>query len=274
MKMANQMNWKVQGGYTTQGMYIAGADGTAYGWKNTPGISDTLRFMDDGLKKFKGNPPQKVDIPPDVIESGRTNPAKPTTSVIEVLSRVRPVPDGADARNFNIGREFLWIADSEVRDMLTPDKDGQYKFSDAVTARILRFALVDVIRGEPMYFAADEVRKCDFRLKKIESTGNPAFSFTGEFAENTFWGARGMNGRITGEFEIDEKAARIKRFRAYAKCEAWGSSNMANRGVPSGHFPLVFALCETEDELARQIAPAALSRGQPYRDPFTKALEK
>ena len=267
--MSAQTNCRVQGN-TTQGMYIAGADGTAYCWKNTPGISDTLRFMDKGLIVFKKHPPQKVEINKADVDKPFSTAPKPFTSVIAVYSRVRPIPAGADRRNRNVGRDYLWISRDEVREMLDAARDDGHALVLPATlvARLCRFALVDSIRGEPDFWDAKEIKKAAFVLKKIDSKDTQIrFSFNGDFSSRTAWYLHGIDGHIDGEFTLDGATEMVSTFRAYAKCKAWGSSEWSTRGVPQMPFSLVFGFCDEKDPAARAIPPAALSRHQDYASP-------
>lgn len=263
-KMSDQTKFAVQG-ETRQGMYIAGADGTAYGWKNTPGISDTLRFMDRGLKEFERKPPGKIEIAQKEIDQPFAKAPKPFTSVIAVYSRVRPVPEGSDNRNHNLGRDYFWIARDEVREMLAAQTP---ELPQALIARMVRYVLVDNIRGEPAYWEPKEIQRADFSLKRVESDdGHHSFRFRGEVDCHTFWLTRGIKGVIEGEFVLDEVTGMVNRFRAYSKCSAWGTSEWAARGMPRQVFTLVFGMKEEHDPILREIPPSALSRKQEYSTP-------
>jgi hypothetical protein len=272
--MAATTGYKVQG-ETTQGMYIAGADGTAYAWKNTPGVSDTVRFMQKGLADFKAKPPAKVEI----SERAPLKYApRETTSVLSVISRVRPVPPDADGRNFNIGRDYLWFYQDELKEILAAP-DDKLQFPNSFVARLCRYALVDNIRGEPDLWEENEARKADFKLTRTGAKdGLQSFTFSGAVKMTTDWLLLGVEGKIDGEFSVDEANAKIVRFRAYAKCEAWGAPKESYRGLPKGRFPLVFAFMEDNSPLARDVAPAAVTRHKQYLNPtlkiFTRAEQK
>lgn len=272
--MTEKTGYKVQG-ETTQGMYIAGADGTAYAWKNTPGVSDTIRFMQKGIADFKAKPPQKVEIsePPPQKFAPRA-----TTSVLSVISRVRPVPPDADGRNYNIGRDYLWMYQAEIKEMLAATPET-LRLPNSFIARLCRYNFLDLIRGEPDIWEENDVRKADFKVTRTGSKdGVQSFALTGTFKMNTDWMMLGLEGQIDGEFSVDEASARIVRFRAYAKCEGWGAPKFGYRGVPKGRFPLVFAIMDDDSKLAHDVAPSAITRHQEYLNPkvkiFARAVEK
>ena len=145
-------------------------------------------------------------------------------------------------------------------------------------ARLCRFVFLDLIRGEPDFWESGDVKKAAFSLEQRGSTdGNVAFAFKGDF-KNSVWafmGGRGVEGTISGEFTVDVKAEKIFKFRAYAKCKAYGASEWTQRGLPHGTFPLVFAMTEANDDpLAHEIPPAAVSRKADYSNPKFPAFNK
>lgn len=272
MPMSNQTQCHVQG-QTTQGMYISGADGTAYCWKNTPGITATLRFMDEGLKAFKERPPKTIEIDEKELKEKFSRAPRESTSVIEVYSRVRPIPEGADSRNANIGRDYLWIYDDEIKEIAAAaDRESDsFDLPEFLVARIVRYGLVDIIRGEPDYWESKEVRHAEFSATRISSDDAQAtVGFHGKFGQATVLLLRGLEGHIDGQFTIDKKTNKVSHFRAYAKCEAWGASTWSTRGVPAGKFPLVFGMVDVNDAVSKDVPPGAVSRDRPYRHPTMK----
>ena len=266
--MAKQTGYKVQGD-TMQGMYIAGADGTAYCWKNTPGISATLRFMDKGLEGFKARPPARIEIAEAQKTAAFSRAPKPTTSLIYVVSRVRPIPEGCDSRNRNIGKDYLWIYPEEVDAIVDTAVDREtFSLPTTLVARIVRYNLLDLIRGEPDYWEVREIKKAEFTVKRGATVdGKQSFTFNANFAMSTLWLTRGVEGTMEGEFTVDMAASKITRWRAYAKTQAWGAGRFTYRGVPKNKFPLIFAMTETDEQVAKDIPPSAVSRRSNYKVP-------
>ena len=100
---------------TVQGMFIAGADGTSYGWRNDKNPREISDFMDEALERFRRRPPKRVTIPAHLLQVPFARTPDPSTSVVRVFSRIRPVPPGADPRNLDVGRDHLWVLAEEVR---------------------------------------------------------------------------------------------------------------------------------------------------------------
>ena len=62
MLFRSSVNPRVPRGETAQGFYIAGADGTGYGWTQSGDPKRTLEFLRTGLQKFGEKPPKTVTI--------------------------------------------------------------------------------------------------------------------------------------------------------------------------------------------------------------------
>src|SRR5437868_5918567 len=156
MRMADQTDWRKQEGNTVQGFYVAAADGTAYGWFNDRDVPEVTAFMNRALARFRAHPPPAVEIPAADRVASISTP-DPTTSIVRVFTRIRPLPEGADSLNAGVGRDHLWIYADEVREMLAAGA-GEFPLPRALAARIARFHLVDNVRGEPEMWEPDQVR--------------------------------------------------------------------------------------------------------------------
>jgi hypothetical protein len=167
MRMVANTGWRKEGN-TTQGLYVAGADGTCYGRKKTMSVATTHRFMNACLEEFKKKPPKAVAIDEDQVGAPFSRPALKTTSVLRVFSRIRPVPEGADNRNTNLGRDMLWIYPEDLKEILTAagTQAGEFRLPNAMVSRMTRFALVDLIRGEPDFWRPGEVTLAEFKATR------------------------------------------------------------------------------------------------------------
>lgn len=270
MNMATQSKALSMQGATTQGTYIAGADGTVYSWKNASGISAQLHFMEQGMKAFKEHPPAQVAIPETALQAAFTRPPRSSTSVVAIYSRIRPLPACADSRNRDLGRDYLWIYQDEVRQILRESEKFKVnqKIPQTLAYRIARYHFIDIVRGQPIFWQYSEVTKADFTLKKVsEAPEHPQFTFEGAIECHSSSGESGIRGTISGKFTIDELSEKIVTFRAYGKSEAWGASEYTKMGAPKDHFPLVFGFIETTDENSQVTPPGAVAQSQHYRHP-------
>jgi len=102
--MAVSVNPRVPRGETAQGFYIAGADGTGYGWTQSGNAKTTLEFLGTGLQKFREKPPKTVTIA-DSDEERKLAPNADTT-VIRVYSWAPTVPAQTESVGLRaIGRD-------------------------------------------------------------------------------------------------------------------------------------------------------------------------
>jgi hypothetical protein len=273
MRLVNQTRPGKDPNTTTQGFYTAPSDGTGYGWVNTHDPARLHAFLDAALEKFGEEAPPSA-ARTDTDDAAATAPfAKtpdPTTSVIRVFSRIRPLPEGAHVLNTSVGRDHLWIYADEIRQMLAAsaeDRETPFPLRPSLTARLTRFHLIDNVRGEPDMWEADRVKEADFVLRRVaDSATTRTFALTGTFAQELPGGERGQHGTIEGEFTADKESATITHFRAYSEGEAWGRSTYTQH-APPGRFPLVIAMVETNDAVSRIVPPQALAWWVNYRDP-------
>ena len=274
MSIANQTQWRSQFGNTTQGLYIAAADGHAFGWKNLHGPGETLKFMDQALDDFAKRPPQHVDIQQDQLDAPFTHIPAKDTSVMRVFCRIRPLPEGASVHNRNLGRDNFWIYKPECQALLDSALDKPpgtaVPFPLPIAARLTRFHFVDNVRSIPDLWTAAEISKCAFtaQLENVDKLAETfTFSFHGDFEQQTANRKRGQTGSVDGLFTIDAQAATIVRFRAYAKATAWGHSTFAKQGALEGNFPLVYAIVDVSDSSSRIVPPYAISESKDYVAP-------
>src|SRR5947209_13654879 len=120
--MAARVNPQIAARMTCQGLYIAGADGRAYGWYNdhrSPAVIQA--FLDAGLANFRRHPPAAADIPAEAIRAAARKLVDPSISVLAVFARIRPVPAGCEARNSTLGRDHMWVTRAEVQALLNAE---------------------------------------------------------------------------------------------------------------------------------------------------------
>lgn len=275
MTLVNQTRPGKDPNTTTQGFYTAPPDGPGYGWVNTHDPARLHALLDAAQEKFRQEAPQSAPQTADDASAPFTKPPDPTTSVIRVFSRIRPLPAGAHVLNTSVGRDHLWIYQDEVRQMLAASNDSETPFPlpPSLAARLTRFHLIDNVRGEPDMWQAGDVKQADFSLRRVADTNTiRTFALTGAFAQELPGGERGQHGTVEGEFTASKESATITRFRAYSEGEAWGASTFTQH-APAGRFPLVMAMVETEDAVSRIVPPQALAGNVNYREPQQQGLK-
>lgn len=244
----------------SQGMYIVGPDGKSYGYTNDHDPSNIQEAMNGALKRYHADPPKTVEISANEIDAPFAHSPAPSTAVVRVYSRIRPVPAGCTWLNNGPGRDFLWVYQDEVKQMLCAPKPGcAFKLPAALALRMARYHLMDNVRGTPDMWAASEVKRADFTARITGDT--PALrtiSFEGRFEMASSSGRRGYSGRIEGEIGLDPRTAMLTRFRAYAAGKAFGDGTYTPN-APKGRYNLVVAMVEAHDNIARTVPPEAVS---------------
>ncbi|HMS55897.1 MAG TPA: hypothetical protein PKA27_10895 [Fimbriimonadaceae bacterium] len=232
--MAQKVKPDIANEITSQGFYVAGADGSAYQFNNNRSVERVLAMMDRGLAGFRTKPPVKV-----TIEQGTYGFKRPDDVIaVRVWTRIRPVPTGSDTSNETVAQDHLWIRRSELETLNTG------KLPDSVLWRIARFHLVDNVRGEPNHWGTGEVKEARADGLKV--------SFKMATADTK----RGFEGNL-------ELAVKGDSVRGFGEATAWGAGTYTPN-PPPGKFKVVFAFTTVNDEVARVVAPQAAFYGNEY----------
>src|SRR5207302_5579887 len=129
---------------------------------------------------------------------------------------------GFEARNSTLGRDHMWVTRAEVQALLRASGKRGLAMPATLVARLVRFHLVDSVRGIPGFWEREEVRRAAFTAQATGGTAaRRAFVFHGGFAMRTSSGGRGYEGTIVGDFDLVVPGARVARFRAVASGQAW-----------------------------------------------------
>ena len=275
--MASSVNPRLARNETAQGFYIAGADGTAYGWYHQ--FRDPQRvsaFMDGAVAKFRQKPPAKVEVPQQNVKGPGNTPPDASTSVVRVFTRIRPLPADTDRLAMAVGRDHIWLYADEVKTMVDASTKvgAEFALPPTVVQRIARFHLISNVKGQPGTWKANEVQKAMVSAKVIAASGDRrTLSLVGEFAMKSPNGTDGYTGKLEGVLELDAKTNKMARLNAYVEGEGFGDhswargSEYAAREGTRGRFPLVFAMVDANDTVARTLPPSALYYGAPYAKP-------
>ena len=245
-KIANQGPRKVDEG-TTQGRYLATADGVLLGFNNNRDTERLLELMREALKTAQ---PHAVEV----IEAGASDPkyvyGPPEGGmVVRVNSRIlggyeETTDEWTKMFQEGMGRDNFWIRPDEHEALVKGE------VPDSLLVRLARFHLVDNTRGEPPMWEANEIAKKAVELKDGKLSGSLHLK--------TASGEREFKVDLLGYVEVKE--GKITRFDLVAKGLFRGEGAFT-RGAPKGDFPLgiAFRLADGSD-LADGIPPQG-SRG-------------
>jgi hypothetical protein len=279
MKMAATVNERVTKGITSQGFYVAAPDGKGYGFNNNRSVERVNWFMDNAVKKMKDNPPQIVEIPQSEIDAPFARSPGEGTSVLRIFSRIRPVPAGSHKSNNTVARDHIWIYPHESTEMwkLTEVSAAEpRRLPSAVLGRLLRFHLVDNVRGEPDFWKPSEIRKADFKASLFgrSNSNMRGLRFEGTYEMQSADGKRGMSGNLEGVIWLTKRSSEPKvyvvdSFKAYGEATAWGAGTYTPN-PPAGKFPMVFAIVQVNDAASKVVTPQAATWAGEYENPGLK----
>lgn len=249
-----------------QGMYVAGADGTPFAYKIGLAYDpeEFIEILQSALLKSRAaqlvrtrtrlpkttSPPSKEPAPG----------AEPLTSVIQVYSRICPLPVNATLAERSIGRDIMWIFPYEIDEILSSAiKPGvTVKMPPTLVARMVRFQLLNHV-GNIMYpFSEKDVKRADFKMTPIESRGSiRTFAFQGSYVsqapvspDNAV--SYNMEGAIEGRFSIDQNRRAIVQFRAFGEGVSQGGNDSLAK---ARKYPVVFAMTEATQPSSRAMKP-------------------
>ena len=226
---------------TRQGFYVFDAAGRSLGVRNSRRVRGLLSMLARAREAFEADPPTRLQLPRTVPV---TRPRPPVgAAVVRVFARIDPVPAGSDRRNRTVGRDFLWVRRDELRSL------ARGQVPPPLAGRIVRFHLIDTIRGEPDPWSREHVERAQFRARVRQVEDRLVVSIAGRFRlrapgidEGRWRGLeeRGYEGRLEGELEFAVAGTRLLRVEMLAEGHAWGRSRY-NDGEPPGRFPLKVA---------------------------------
>jgi hypothetical protein len=236
---------------TTQGFYVATADGDLLFYNNNRDPAKLRRLLNDALQRFS----QVASPATAVAQQYQTRDPRYNVSPPEggLVVRVRAkVLDGYAPTNDRwktifqnaLSRDNLWITKPEHESL------ARGEFPVTLQRRLARFHLVDNTRGEPPMWREGEIRSLEIRLD--------GRAVTGAVHLETERGDRGYRAEIRGLVEV--AGNRVTRFDLVALGQFWGEGRYT-RGAPEGEFPLAVSLTLADGTDVADLIPPQGSRG-------------
>jgi hypothetical protein len=250
---------------TRQGIYAAGPDGTLLGSINSWSAEKTVAMLHTAIERWQQQPRSGLtEVAASAADPEYTRQPPAGGLILNVFSRIPLKPTEGEAWTLNQGhgRDHMWLTREEWRSLLPSDwRAGmRYPVPRAVTQRLLRFHLVDNVRGEPPMWRPEEIRQADLWLR-VEETATGRLRLEGTARMNSeapdrAAASRGYEARLQGYLAYDRKADRFARFDLLAWGEAWGEGPYTG-GAPKGHFPLLIAASVAGAAPADRVPPQA-----------------
>ena len=245
-KIANQSPRKIGQG-TTQGHYVATADGEFLGYNNNRAPERALRMMRRALTNFR---PTNVTA----LERGKVDRRyvlePPQGGLVarvhtKILGGYEPTENQwRQMFQNNLGRDNLWVRADEHRALLAGN------FPDSLTQRIAKYHLVDNTRGEPPMWNANEIRHHDLKLENGK--------LTGAIELRTKSNDRAFKASVVGRINI--KNDKVTRFDLVFKGRFRGEGRYT-RNAPKGEFPIAMAFELADGSDPADTIPPQGSRG-------------
>ena len=234
-------------GGTTQGLYLAAADGTFMGFTNNRDPERVINMLRSGMR-------QRVALEAQPIKQTSTdqqyNPQPPDGGlVVRVRARILSGYDEPETRFQQIfqtalSRDNLWVTKAEHADLVAG------RFPATLAVRIARFHLVDNTRGEPPMWKPTEIISHRFQIQNNTVTGHVELK--------TASGDRSYAVDLRGNLIVGETG--VTTWDMVAK-GIFSGEGQFTRGAPPKPFPLgiSFELADGSD-IADTIPPQG-SRG-------------
>ncbi len=234
---------------TTQGLYVAAADGRLIAFNNNRGperIRNLLQAAVDDYSHPEGTGPlerkttdgkYKAELPGGAV-------------VVRVSARIEGGYEETDdpwQKLFQsaVSRDNLWITADEQRSLAAGT------VPDDLALRIVRFHLVDNTRGEPPAWSVDEIREMKWTVEEGKISGAASLE--------TSDGKRGYEATWRGALGFDE-TRKLNRFDLFVEGSFWGTGQHTVE-PPPGKFPLVIAFTLADGTDPGDTIPPHASRG-------------
>jgi len=267
--------WKVaqQGHYarrpmdqTRQGIYVATPDGQLLASDHFRAHRATFLAM---LRRGLAAAPGKLPAPDAATPDPRFRRTPPEGGlVLKVFTRI-PLPAGAAwSPNQAVGRDHVWITREEAATLAprTWRRGEASSLPPRLAERLVRFHLLDNVRGEPPMWSAGHIRESDLTLRVADpAAGRLTLTGTARLASND--GRRGYDARLQGELRLDRATGRWEQVDLLAWGDAWGEGPYT-RGAPPGRFPLRIAFSKAGDRPTDRVPPQG---SRDYGDYFGRA---
>lgn len=260
---------------THQGIYLFSADGELLSFKNAGNDAKATREqLASALRKWNDLPADRrapgavavEDHGPLDPDYGRTPPAGGLVARVHARILDRQGDGYAKGACDFLGgdksaRDFLWLTAADVAAMAPAKADVGYAYPlpPAVADRIVRFHLVDNTRGEPEFWAKDEVRSQSLTLTVTAATPDAVtLRLDGEvkLATATATADRGYEAKLHGELRYVPAAKAFDRFEVVALGEHWGTGRYTTVGGRPGRglFGVALGLADPS-AAADRVAP-------------------
>lgn len=244
---------------TTQGLFIAGADGSLIAFNNNRGAERIGALLKEASQNYQPAAGLQA-IERKTVDPRFTAKLPEGGIVVRVSAKVESGYEKSADKWQTIfqnatSRDNLWVTAAEIKELRAD------RFPPDLARRIARFHFLDNTRGEATVWNNSEIKKSDWQMKDGQIVGAVVLESDDQ--------KRGYDVRLEGMIKFDD-AGNILSWQCIAKGEYFGSSTFTLE-PPSGKFPLAVSFVLADgDDIADELAPHA-SRG--WLDGYLRPLQ-
>lgn len=257
---------------TRQGIYVLTAKGDLLASANSLNPKAIQKVIDEGKAAWAKTTAEQRTLPDGwTLERRRWEDSYPEGGLV-LRSFNADLGPKADRKRIN--RDHIWFTADEARGWLPtePTVGATHAVAPVIVQRLVRFHLVDNVRGQTLPFTPEDIERAELRTKIVSKEGNVVtFEVHGEtaaFSEgepalgDTDWKTDKVNPRSirtrilgTGTYDVAEKRFQTLGFVAVG--ERVGRTHLNGR-VPGdvGPAPIGWTFEIAPDKPASRVAPA------------------
>ena len=161
--MANKGHYQKEGG-SRQGIYICSPSGELLSSINSLNPDDVLFVIQQGLDKWNHNMISNHSINPTntITPSHRWEDSYPENGLVLTGYKIdlKSDPPSNDNRGDRWNMDHVWFNKAEMKEWITNEliEGSINKVPTVISERLIRFHLVDNVRGQTLPFAPDEIK--------------------------------------------------------------------------------------------------------------------
>jgi hypothetical protein len=235
-----------------QGIYVLTADGTFLSSINSNRPDDVLKVLQDGLEKFESLPDsQKEMVDVAKIESKNRWESKSPTGglILAIYSRdLNEDMSFASPRKEKWNRDTAWFSKAEIFAAIPQDLEAgaTFEMPAMIGNRLLRFHIVDTIKGQTDEFSEAEVKSEIMCTVTSASDEKIEFEFSGTTKSDSNSTRnnrtpRGVVTKLRGVASFDRTAERFEKFDFVAIGYRWGKTRYNGRRRQANSSPIGFS---------------------------------
>ena len=257
---------------TRQGIYVCTPSGVLLGSLNTHNVGKVKNLLLTSLKKYSelDSDQRLLKDTRSILPDHRWEQSKPVDG-LELTMIARDLPASCkpgEPKDSEWNQDRVWFSKSEARQFLPADlsgikKEQQYSVPTNLVARIVRFSIVDTVKGQTTHYKLNEVRESELTatIEHFDET-TVRIAFKGQTdAESK--GSRGQDmphgiqTKLLGTALFDREKQRFDQFEIVAIGSRWGRTVFNRRSKQLDETPVGFVFQMTPPH-APSIAPSFL----------------